>query len=288
MTLSKAGEDNSPGTPSQTALSMANSREIGTGAKGSCEVTASWTICGEAAFKTYVLYKSESPGISTDPSSAEVLIVINDVNTTEYIDSDLDWATQYFYALKTTDTNDNGVWSNEVSVDIPVALPDSVITVVGVGDYPYGICSSPSGDYVYVANYSSNNVSIIRTSDNTIAATVDVGDGPWRICSSPSGNHVYVANAGSNIVSIIRTSDNTVVATVGVGYDPFGICSLPTGDYVYVANCGSHNVSIIRTSDNNVLATVDVGYYPLGICSLPSGDYVYVTNSWNDNVSVIH
>ena len=128
----KAGEDNSPGAPSQTALSIANSLEIGTGPKGSCVVTASWTICGDAAFKSYILYRSESPEIPSDPSSAEVLGVFNDVNTSEYIYSNIDWAIMYYYALKTNDTNDNGVWSTEVSVDIPVALPDSVITVVGV------------------------------------------------------------------------------------------------------------------------------------------------------------
>lgn len=30
---------------------------------------------------------------------------------------------QYFYALKTTDTNDNGIWSNEDSISTPGIAP---------------------------------------------------------------------------------------------------------------------------------------------------------------------
>ena len=38
--------------------------------------------------------------------------------------------------------------------------------------------SSHAGTYAYVANSTSNDVSVIRTSDNTVIATVGVGTGP--------------------------------------------------------------------------------------------------------------
>ena len=116
---SKVGDDDTPVTSSHTALSITASGENDTDSKGSCEVTASWTICGEAAFNSYILYRSESPGISSDPSSATILRVISDVNESEYVDSDAAWTTQYYYALQTTDANDNGVWSNEDSISTP-------------------------------------------------------------------------------------------------------------------------------------------------------------------------
>jgi YVTN family beta-propeller protein len=125
------------------------------------------------------------------------------VNTFEYIDSGVDWATMYYYALRTTDINDNSVWSNEDSVATPGLMPDSVAVTVTVGDGPEALCSLPSGAYVYVANYNSDDVSVINTLDNVVTATVNVGDRPKGICSLPSGEYMYVANYSDDNVSVI-------------------------------------------------------------------------------------
>src|SRR2546428_13076106 len=58
--------------------------------------------------------------------------------------------------------------------------PDSgggtVIATIPVGDYPFGVAYDSGNGYVYVANYNSNNVSII--SGTTVVATIPVGGGP--------------------------------------------------------------------------------------------------------------
>ena len=59
------------------------------------------------------------------------------------------------------------------------------------------------GNYVYVANSSSDNVSVIRTSNNTVVATIPVGDYPYSIAALPNGSYVYVTNFISNNVSVI-------------------------------------------------------------------------------------
>jgi len=359
-----------------------------TGPKSNCVVTAIWDICSNMGFNSYLLYRSESPNISSDPSSAELLGEFTTVNTSIYVDSDVIWGTKYYYALKTADSEGIGVWSNEPSITTPemdpptpsvltVAdvswyyadfewskcpesnfesyrlyrsetpgiesdstladlvcdldwsldtlytdqnvnysttyyyalltsntenmsswsdeislttmsnIPDSIVATIDVGDDPWDIISLPSGDYVYVTNRGNDNVSVIRSSDNTVVSTVTVGDNPYGICSLPSGEYLYVANWGSDNVSVIRTSDNSVVSTIAVGNRPVGICALPSGDYVYVTNRDDDNVSVIRTSDNTVVASVDVGSTPYQICSIPSGDYVYLTNWSSNSVSVI-
>jgi YVTN family beta-propeller protein len=95
------------------------------------------------------------------------------------------------------------------------------------------------GAFAYVTNAGSDNVSVIRTSDNTVVATVAVGDLPFGVAVTPDGALVYVANARSKNVSVIRTADNTVVATVAVGFDPFGVAVTPDGAFAYVANAVS-------------------------------------------------
>ncbi len=79
-----------------------------------------------------------------------------------------------------------------------------------------------------MTNAGSNNVSVIRISDNTVVATVAVGLEPVDVAVTPDGAFAYVANTGSGNVSVIRTSDNTVVATVAVGIHPFGVAVTPT------------------------------------------------------------
>ena len=141
---------------------------------------------------------------------------------------------------------------------------------------------------MYVANTGSNNVSVIRPSDNTVVATVTVGTSPFGVAYSPSNDRVYVANSSSGNVSVIRPSDNTVVATVTVGTTPRYVAYSPSNDRVYVANNGSNNVSVIRPSDNTVVSTVTVGASPYGIAYSPSNDRVYVANYGSNNVSVIY
>jgi YVTN family beta-propeller protein len=143
-----------------------------------------------------------------------------------------------------------------------------------------------SGTFAYVANLRSDDVSIIRISDNSIVATVPVGDGPFGVAVTPDGSHVYVTNIFSSDVSVIRTSDNTVTATVHAD-GPHGVGVMPGGAFAYVANHNGRTMSVIRTSDNAVTAILTLGDNPYGMAFTPDGAYLYVTNTNSDNVSVV-
>ena len=142
---------------------------------------------------------------------------------------------------------------------------------------------------VYVPNITTSDVSVIGTSNNTVADTVSVDSGPRGVAITPDGSYAYVPNYSSNSVSVIGTSNNTVVATVseGMGTNPFGVAMTPDGSYVYVTNFNSNNVSVISTSDNTVVATVLVGTWPWGVAITPDGSYAYVSNIGSTKVSVI-
>ncbi len=107
-----------------------------------------------------------------------------------------------------------------------------------------GVFSPAYADMAYIANWNSNNVSVIDTSNNSVVATLAVGRSPQGIAVNPSGTRVYVTNSGSNpdstivdgTVSVIDIGNNSVVATVTVGNTPQGIAVNPSGTRVYVAN----------------------------------------------------
>ena len=250
-------------------------------------VDLSWTKCPNPNFESYMLYRSLTPDIETDSTLADLVCDLSWSLDTAYSDTSVTFSTTYYYALLTTNTENLSSWSNEITVNTMTNMPDSLAVTVNVGNDPWDIVSLPSGQYVYVTNRGDNNVSVIKTSDNTVQTTVSVGDNPYGICVLPSGEFVYVTNWGSDNVSVIRTSDNSLVATINAGRRPVGICAVPSGEFVYVTNRDDNNVSVIRTSDNSVVSTVPVGTNPYRICSLPSGEFVYVTNWSSNSVSVL-
>src|SRR5438874_1051907 len=100
--------------------------------------------------------------------------------------------------------------------------------------------------YVYVADYGSNNVSVID--GTTVGATVPVGTLPGALAYDGGNGFVYVANFGSyyyssSNVSVI--SGTVVVATVPVGNCPDGVAYDSGNGYLYVSNYCSGTVSVI-------------------------------------------
>ncbi len=128
------GGDDSTG-PSESSLTPSTLSLAYTGdSTVTCEVTASWTSCPESEFESYVLYRSESAGIASDPSSADVVTTITDVNTTEYVDAGINWNTQYYYALQTTGSGVSSVWSDEVSITTPMQEDITSYILYSIGD----------------------------------------------------------------------------------------------------------------------------------------------------------
>ena len=139
----------------------------------------------------------------------------------------------------------------------------------------------------YITNGSSNNVSVIDTTANTVIATIPVGSEPSGVAVSPDGSKVYVVDQFADTVSVITTATKMVSATIPVGTYPQGVAASPDNRKVYVANSDSHTVSVIDTMANTVIATIPVGAAPIGVAVTPDGGKVYVANHLSNSVSVI-
>jgi YVTN family beta-propeller protein len=185
------------------------------------------------------------------------------------------------------------MFSTILQTNIQASSPPLVISTILLtengGVHPKGIAVNPSTDSIYIANYSTRNVSVIDGSTNIVIRSIDVGNAPQGIARNPSTNYIYVTNQVSSNVSVIDGSTNCVVATVSVGSLPNGVAVNPISNLIYVANQGSNTVSVIDGATNSVITTVNVGSQPVGIAVNSNTNRVYVANAGtsNNNVSVI-
>src|SRR5262249_10554473 len=114
----------------------------------------------------------------------------------------------------------------------------------------FAVAVNPAGNFAYVTNISTSNVSVIDTNTNTVVATVPSGLSPFGVAVNPAGTFAYVTNRDSDLVSILNTATNTVVASVAVGHSPIGMGQFVNfvGENVsaFVPNALSGTVSVIR------------------------------------------
>jgi YVTN family beta-propeller protein len=159
-----------------------------------------------------------------------------------------------------------------------------------VGLAPHGINFSHDGQFIYVTNYLSDSISILRASDfeevERVLLAPDVNPvrssiyQPLQVVLTPDDKFAYVSCYNSNEVRVIDTALKAVVAAIPVGRRPFLLEVTPDGEYVYVANQISSNVTVIRVADNQVVKTIEHDSFanPHGVAFTPDGRYAYITN----------
>ena len=90
---------------------------------------------------------------------------------------------------------------------------------VEVGLHPNAIISSKDGQFVYVSNGNSDNVSVINTQSDKVIDSVSVrlngeenhyiGDSPNALALSEDGKTLYVSNGMDNAVAVINIGKNS-------------------------------------------------------------------------------
>jgi YVTN family beta-propeller protein len=142
----------------------------------------------------------------------------------------------------------------------------------------------------YVANYGSDDVSVIDTqSDEVVGSPIAVGSEPEAIAITPDAKTAYVVNFGSDDVSVIDTETNQVIGSpIGVGSEPVAIAISPDGKRAYVVNSGAEDITVIDTQSDQVVGSpISVGKRPWGIAISPDGKRAYVAVDGPQAVSVI-
>lgn len=187
-------------------------------------------------------------------------------------DDDVDWVSDEvldddFNPLGIGVTPDGDVYVADNNGSRVMMFNTTVSTEISVGENPYGLAISGDGNNVYVTNFTSDTLSVIRTddyddndgdNDNEVVATLDVGDGPCGVAVAAGGQYICVANSLDNSLSIISMdgdADDPELAlemTVSLGDAPLGVAAPINGDYALVTYGDKTKVSKVDIADGTV------------------------------------
>ncbi len=177
---------------------------------------------------------------------------------------------------------------------------------INAGDGPRFVTVDPTGRFVYVANYASNNISQFKINlDGSLlpiaTTTSQPMTGPFSISVDSGGKYAYVANYDGDSVSIFSINSTSGVLTqidadpaspnmnIPAGSSPSSIAIDPSGTHAYVTNFGGNTLSqyTINQMDGSLSAMADAptNTGPRSIAIDPSGSYAYVSN-WGSTSSV--
>jgi len=159
--------------------------------------------------------------------------------------------------------NNKGGSTREGSVTVIDPVDGHIIKDIIVGLHPNEITSDSRGNFVYVTNSNSDNVSVINTKTDMVTETISVrlqpeinpyfGDSPNGLCLSPDGKSLFVANGMDNALAVIRLGKNAakkacksisiVKGFIPTGAYPSAISILNKG-YLYVCNLEAAGVTL--------------------------------------------
>ena len=166
----------------------------------------------------------------------------------------------------------------------------TVIATVPVGTAPGGVGVNPTTDRVYVANSTSNSVSVIDGVTNAVKNFISVAANPRPLGVNPVTNKIYVGHGtffGRTQITVIDGATNAVSNCTTVGLEHDDIAVNPVTDLIYVSRGSKNSVSVIDGACNPVIATVGVPGRATGVGVNPTTDRVYVVNGTGNSVSAI-
>ena len=122
---------------------------------------------------------------------------------------------------------------------------------VNVEKGPSGVAVNSNTNRIYVANYYSDNISVIDGNDDILMDVIDVGDSPRNIAVNPVTNKIYVANHFGNSIYVIDGDTNSVIDSIGIER-PWGISINTDTNVVYITSTKSTDIFLIDGYTNNL------------------------------------
>jgi YVTN family beta-propeller protein len=210
------------------------------------------------------------------------------------------------WGLARVDNKSAGGATREGSVTVIDPATGKILKEIIVGLHPNEIISDKKGNYLYVTNSNSDNVSVINTTTDKVSETISVrlqpsinpffGDSPNGLCLSSDGKLLYVANGMDNAIAVINLGKNATIK--GSGKNSIVTGFIPTGAYpssVVINNSGNLYVCNLEASgarigfhDNNTSNTIYNSHKMLASISVIPIPYGNTLKAYTDTVIAVN
>ena len=182
------------------------------------------------------------------------------------------------------------IWTSQMTASGSVLVLDASTLAtkeqITVGGMPAEITFSRDGLYAFVANSSSDSVSVINVATKDVAMTVNVGESPvgaWQ------GNDdlMYVDNEAGKSLSAIDAKTHAIVRTYELGFVPGMAATSPLGDSLWVSDVNGGKLVIFKAGSTEKTGEIVTGAGAHAITFSNDGKMAYATNQEAGTLSVI-
>ena len=158
-----------------------------------------------------------------------------------------------------------------------------------------------ANDRVYAADQTSNTISVIDPSSNTLLGVIRLGDPVPGALSplykgellvhglgySPDSKTLAVVSVASNSVTLIDTATNKIKGKVYVGRSPHEVFFTPDGRELWVTVRGENYVSVINPLQMKETRRIEMANGPGMTMFGPDGRYAFVCSSFTLELTVL-
>jgi YVTN family beta-propeller protein len=140
----------------------------------------------------------------------------------------------------------------------------------------------------YVANESSNTITVIDATTYAVVGTIDArAHSTHDLSLTRDGKWLFATNLASGRLSVIDTDTLETVASIFTGPRAHVVTLTNDNRQAWVANIGDDTVSIVDVATLRILGTIRTGAGPTGLTFSRDGRFAYVSNQGDRTVVVV-
>ena len=167
------------------------------------------------------------------------------------------------------------VYVTGLADDVRAVRSDLSYTSIRVGSCPNAVATADGK--IYVSNYCSCTITVIRASDNAVIGTIPLDASPLGIVVS--GKKLYVAEPAAGKVQVVSTASAAITGTIFLPQRsvPQQTAASEDGRYVCITDSNLGVVYILSVEVDKLIATIPIGGNVWGIAT--NGRRAYATAS---------
>ncbi|MGW6376322.1 beta-propeller fold lactonase family protein [Rhodococcus sp. NPDC055112] len=153
----------------------------------------------------------------------------------------------------------------------------------------HGLGFSRDGQYLDAVSVTSNTVTVIRTSDNSIVSQTTVGRSSHEGFFSPDGQTVWVADRALSQVDIVDALHGGVIGQVGTESGPSKVLFSPDGSRAYVNHSRAATIDVIDVASRDVVQRITglADAFSSDMALSPDGKELWAAHKKAGKVSVL-